>query len=289
MPILTPAGHGMGYLRDLPDHRDKPYVALKERISGAVATQGGLTDDQLPRIWNQLSIGSCTAHGSLRAFVALLMQLGITLPTLEPPVPGQGNSAPFSRLEQYANTRILEGTLSTDSGAQVRDAIKALKKYGVAAETLWPYNVANFAVRPTNSVSASGLANEALSYHRITVGGPGAPMRTALANKRVIVIGFNVPESFEDGTWDPSSGEPLPLPGPSENFIGGHCVGLRWFNFASTLVSGPYYTGRRGNFFTADNSWDESWGMNGRFNIDAEYFNPSRGLASDFWVLDSAK
>jgi C1A family cysteine protease len=281
LPLVTPGGHGLGYQRDLSDHRDLLFDARKVAVS--VGSTGGLTPDQLPSIWDQLQLGSCTAHGSLRAFVALLMRLGITLPT----APAGG--APFSRLEQYWNSRSLEGSTATDSGAQVRDAIKALSKFGVAAEILWPYVPSQFATKPQASVESASKTNVALTYHRIVVGSAGKPIRVALANKQVVVYGFNVPDYFEDGSWDPASGEPLPLPRPGTTYIGGHCVAATYFNFSSQLVSGPYYTGRRGNFFTSDNSWNTSWGMEGRFNIDAEWFNPARGLVSDVWVIDTAR
>jgi hypothetical protein len=286
--LVTPSGHGLGYSRDLPDHRDRKYDAAAKKV--VIGTTGGLRPGQLPPIWNQQTLGTCSAHGSLRAFCALLMKLGVALPTPPPPTaPGQGNAAPFSRLEQYWNSGVIEGDPTQDSGRQVRDAIKALGQYGVAPESAWPYVVANQPVDPGPAVESEGRTHVALTYERIVVGGPGAPMRTALSNGQVIVIGFNVPSSFEDGSWDPSSGAPLPLPGPGESFIGGHCVALTYYDFSQTLVSGPYFTGRSGSFFTADNSWDTSWGMEGRFNIDSGYFDPANGLASDFWVLDTAK
>ena len=108
------------------------------------------------------------------------------------------------------------------------------------------------------------------------VGGPGAPMRTALRNKQAIAFGFPVPDYFEDPTvWDPSSGEPLPLPGPFAKYIGGHCVAVVAYDFSTDKP-----------FFTCENSWGQMWGMAGRFNMDARWFS---SLASDLWVIEAVR
>ena len=43
----------------------------------------------------------------------------------------------------------MEGTVGTDSGAQIRDGIKSVGKYRrLPAETNWTYDIAKFAVKP---------------------------------------------------------------------------------------------------------------------------------------------
>ena len=264
---------GYGWIPQMPDHRDR-YFGLEEPILTPmqVPSTGGLAPDELPPIWNQGQLGACTAHGSLRAFLAEAMRQGLSLPML-------------SRLQQYYDTRSIEGTTSTDSGGTIRDAIKALATYGCAPESEWPYDVSRFADPPPASVMSDARQHMAISYQQIVVGGPGAPMRTALSRKLVIVKGFPVPDYFEDGSWDPASGEPLPLPGPNTQFIGGHCTATTFYDFSGTFISTPSTNRRVRPYFTDDNSWDTTWGMAGRFNIDAEWFSPGRGLASDLWVI----
>ena len=53
-----------------------------------------------------------------------------------------------SRLFIYYNERVIEGTVDTDSGAQIRDGIKVVAKQGVPPETDWPYDIAKFADKP---------------------------------------------------------------------------------------------------------------------------------------------
>jgi C1A family cysteine protease len=51
-------------------------------------------------------------------------------------------------LFEYYATRKIEGTIPDDSGATIRDAVKTGNVYGVADETLWPYDVSKFTVNP---------------------------------------------------------------------------------------------------------------------------------------------
>jgi len=287
---VTPGGHGIGWRRDRPDHRDHPYVPAPETSPPPV---GGLLPDQLPPIWNQSTIGSCTAHGSLRAFVAALMKAGITLPHTPKPIRGDGNPAPFSRLEQYYNERLLENTVSTDSGAQVRDAFVALSRYGVGPESLWPYNVREFAVRPPQSVESAGASSKVLEYKSVKpTGRLGGPETVALSEGKVVVFGFQVPAYFEQPDagidWDPTSGVPLPVPPDGyDNWLGGHCVAASHYNFSETPVDGPYWEQLAGDFYVIENSWDVDWGIGGRFFMDSEWFRSK--YASSFWVIGSVE
>ena len=267
---------GFGWKPDLPDHRDQIFN-LAERVSLGLSlpAQGGLTADQLPPIWNQGQLGSCTAHGSLRAYLAEAMKQGLQLPML-------------SRLMQYYDSRRLEGTTAYDAGAQVRDAIKALATYGCAPESEWPYDVSQFAVQPPDAVYADAAKHMAFKYQRIVLPGPGAPMRTALLSGHAIAFGFPVPRYFEDpSVWDPASGEPLPLPGPGDYFIGGHCVACVAYDFSCKFASGPAVSYRYPPFFECDNSWGAEWGQAGSFNLHFDWFDANRGLASDLWVISA--
>lgn len=274
---------GYGWLPQMPDHRDRIYN-LEEPIKddAALASEGGIDANHKPPIWNQLQLGTCVPHGALRAFLTEAIRQGASLADLQM----------LSRLFVYAEGRKLEGTdLSVDSGMEVRDAIKVLASQGVPPETEWPYSDANpgpFQQQPPTQAVQDAKQHMAIKYQQIIVGGPGAPMRTALANGLAIVQGFPVPDYFEDASvWNPASEEPLPLPSPSTQYIGGHCTALMRWNFSGKFVSTPTTSRRVRPYFTSDNSWDVGWGMDGSFNIDAEWFNPRRQLASDLWVIQA--
>jgi C1A family cysteine protease len=267
----------------MADHRDR-YFHLEEPILTPyqLAAEGGIDASHKPPIWNQLRLGSCVPHGSIRAFLTEMIRQGASLADL--PM--------LSRLFVYAEGRKMEGTdLSVDSGMVVRDAIRVLATQGVPLETEWPYSDAKpgpFQDEPPAGVVQDARQHMAVKYQQIIVGGPGAPMRTALSKGLAIVMGFPVPDYFEDASvWDPASEEPLPLPGPDTQYIGGHCTAVMRWNFSGRFVSTPTTNRRVRPYFTNDNSWDTPWGMGGSFNIDAEWFSPRRGLASDLWVIQA--
>jgi len=265
---------GFGWHPSLPDHRDRIYNLEERVLQGHLLPAKADLWPNVPPIWDQGQIGACTAHGSLRAYLTEGILQGASIPML-------------SRLMQYYDARALEGTTGSDSGATVRDAIKALATDGCAPESEWPYDITQFATSPPAKAYADAKQHMAVKYQQVMIG-RGAPIRTALASGLAVTFGFPVPQAFEDGSWDPST-EPLPLPNPSQGFIGGHCVTLTGYDF--TLQNHPH------PYFVADNSWGERWGgtwggagcNGGRFALDWHWFDPFRGLASDLWVIQAVK
>jgi C1A family cysteine protease len=224
----------------------------------------------MPPIYDQGQLGSCTGNGIARVLEYQSIREGE--PTVTP-----------SRLFIYYNERVIEGTVNQDAGAAIRDGIKVVASEGAPPESEWPYSDANpgpFDQKPPPNVYLDATEHEALVYQRIVLGGPGAPLRSALAAGLPIVFGFSVPAYFEDGTWDPTK-EPLRVPGPNDHFIGGHCVVISGYDFTCTRFSDLA--------FQCENSWGASWGMNGRFWVDAHWFDANAGLASDFWVISKVK
>jgi len=79
-----------------------------------------------------------------------------------------------SRLFIYYNERDIEGTVDQDSGAQIRDGMKAVSKLGVCPETSspsqpydWPYDIKKFTQSPPPSGYEFGVAHQITSYRRI--------------------------------------------------------------------------------------------------------------------------
>lgn len=261
--------HSYGWVPQLPDHRDRSYNNEEVILDAySVPAKVDLWDDNIvPPIWNQLQLGSCTAHGSLRAWLIEAAKQGVSAPML-------------SRLMQYYDSRAVEGTTSTDAGAQVRDSIKVLALNGCAPETDWPYDISKFAEKPPAQAYTDAQKYMSVKYQAVTLGGPGAPMRTALSRKLAIVFGFVVTDQFEDGSWDPAT-QVLPLPRAGDGVLGGHCVAITGYDYSLKDFPVPY--------FICDNSWDKTWGWNGRFRMASSWFTPARGLASDFWVIQNVK
>jgi C1A family cysteine protease len=254
-----------GWKPDIPDHRDRVYGMERPTLqAGALPLKFSLRD-KMPPVYDQGQLGSCTGNGIAGVLEHAAM------------AQGEGAVTP-SRLAIYYFERLLEGTVNEDSGAQIRDGIKVVASAGAPPETLWPYNESRFKMRPSAAVMVEAAKHEAIQYLRVIPGGRGSPIRTPLSHGFPIVHGFSVPESFEDGSWNPES-QALPLPKPGEGVIGGHCVVTVGWDFSLTRFKVPVFEKR--------NSWAEGWGDEGYFYVDARWdYEPARGLSSDFWIIE---
>src|SRR3989440_2703094 len=111
---------GYGWIPDLPDQRDHLYAAPPPVVS-ALPPSSDLRP-HCPPVYDQGQLGSCTANA-----IGAAIQFDRMKQNLSP------NFVP-SRLFIYYNERVMEGTVSTDSGAQIRDGIKSVAKQGACPE-----------------------------------------------------------------------------------------------------------------------------------------------------------
>ena len=77
---------------------------------------------------------------------------------------GLADTSTPSRLFIYYNERVIEGTVESDAGAQIRDGIKTVAATGVCDETLWPYDIAKFNVKPKAAAYTAAKKQRAISY-----------------------------------------------------------------------------------------------------------------------------
>ncbi len=68
-----------------------------------------------------------------------------------------------SRLFIYYNERVIENSVRSYNGAQIRDGIKTVNKQGVCPEKIWPYNINKFAAKPSAAGYKAALKHQALS------------------------------------------------------------------------------------------------------------------------------
>jgi C1A family cysteine protease len=174
------SSHVYGWKRQLPDHRDMVFKVQNE--SSVVLPNEVDLRQWCPPVMDQGQIGSCTAHG----ITALLRYDRIKngLPDI-----------PLSRLQLYYDERNLEGTVEVDAGAEIRDGIKVASSNGIAPETLWPYAVENFKVKPDVTVYTEAVSDKALTYQSVPVSTFG--LKSALASGFPVVIGISIYQSFE--------------------------------------------------------------------------------------------
>ena len=215
---------------------------------------------QMPPVYDQGQLGSCTANS-----------VGAILEFNELKQKEQDAETP-SRLFIYYNERAMEGTISQDSGAEIRDGIKSVAQLGAPPETLWPYVVSKFARKPPAAAYKEALKHEAIRYARVPQ--TEISIQTALASGYPISFGFTVYESFETKV---GSDGIVPMPTPHEKTLGGHAV-----------VAVGYKQIRGQLYFECRNSWGTSWADHGYFWMPASYLTTSN-LASDFWIIEQVE
>lgn len=239
-----------GWIPDLPDARDRMYAAPR-RMTVPKSVDLRAT---CPKIYDQGDLGSCTANA-----IAAAIEFDQRKEKLAEFTP--------SRLFIYYNERALEGTVSTDSGAMLRDGIKCVARQGVCAEPMWPYVEQKFADRPSAQCYVAGKLHPAVSYQRVAqaVG----QMKACLAAGYPFVFGFTVYESFESDAVAHSG--VAAMPGAGETVLGGHAVMAAGYDDGSAR-------------FLVRNSWGASWGMGGYFTLPYAYLS-NANLADDFWTI----
>ncbi|MCW3474147.1 C1 family peptidase [Limobrevibacterium gyesilva] len=243
-----------GWIPDLPDMRDHMYSAPMPTLA-TLPTSVDLRQ-QCPPVYDQGQLGSCTGNAIAGAIHFDRLKANQT-PDFVP-----------SRLFIYYNERVIEHTVSTDSGAMIRDGIKSVNKLGVCPETPdWPYDITKFAKKPPASAYTDAKRHQVVSYSRLlnTV----QQMRGCLAAGYPFVFGFSVYASFE--SQQVAQTGVVPMPQPSEQQIGGHAV----------LAVGYDDTQQR---FIVRNSWGTGWGMQGYFTMPYAYLTDNN-LADDFWTV----
>jgi C1A family cysteine protease len=242
-----------GWIPDLPDRRDRVFTTPRATLR-ALPPRVNLTD-LCPPVYDQGQLGSCTAQaiaGALQFDQARQAQADVFTP---------------SRLFIYYNERVIEGTVSEDAGAMLRDGIKSVAKQGAAHETLWPYVIPRFTREPGAAVYRDAALHQALLYQRVVQ--TEMELKGCLASGYPFVFGFCVYESFEGANVEKTG--VVPMPAPRESVLGGHAV----------MAVGYDDRDRR---FLVRNSWGAGWGRRGYGTMPYEYLTDN-DLAADLWTI----
>ena len=218
---------------------------------------------QMPPVRDQGQLGACTAFScEAPLYVA---QVNAKRMLIVSPSP----------LFLYYNERLMNGTVGSDSGANISDIYRATNEYGTADESLWPYNVSKYTDAPPQSVYAAAVGLKAHIY------APVPQLRENLIGcihhgGFPVNFGITVYQSFMD-----AADGIIPMPGANEAVLGGHALAIVGYNddtVAHDWVPPQHFIGR--------NSWGTGWGQAGYFAIPFDYVLDPQ-LASDMWMIRS--
>jgi C1A family cysteine protease len=248
---MTSLNRRYGWQPDLPDQRDFLYRA--PRLTAPLPAKVDL-HAVFPPVYDQGNLGSCTANALAGAidFERKKQKLAYLSP---------------SRLFIYYNERALESSVATDSGATLRDGMKTVAAQGACPESMWPYDIAQFATLPGTNCFTAALQHRTLTYTRVAQ--DLTQMKNCLASGYPFVFGFTVYSSFESDTVAQTG--KVPMPAASESVLGGHACVIAGYSNASQR-------------FLCRNSWGADWGINGYFTLPYEYAL-NANLADDFWTI----
>lgn len=258
-----------GWVRDLPDFRDKLYkeffrdlAQIKFPVRGwfpctkkvVYPEQVDLTAGDSAKLWpvvlNQGSLGSCVSNAVAAALAYIQAKDG-------------GSPLLLSRLFIYWNAR---WDKDHDTGLMIRSAIKTVAKLGDCKEEVWPYHVSEFRTKPSDDAYAEAEKRKGLVYARIL---SLNDMLHCLATGYPFVFGMSLYDEFPG-----LKGEailPMPNADKDPNWIGGHAVCAVGYD-------------QKRKLFKCRNSWGSGWGDKGHFWVPFEYLeNPL--LTADFWTI----
>ena len=303
-----------GWKRQMTDPRDEVFrLKLHRSMLGASQTK---CDNRniCSAVEQQAELGACTANafagcvesneirGGAKIQLASVPTIVVSKPTVAAdgtivfstsvkpaaqPTPQPNPPAPpaparklidVSRLFHYYATRKDMGTTNEDSGATIRDTIKAGVTYGVVDEKLWPYDPTKYADNPPPAVWTQAATHKVPSYHAIS-DGDIETMKATLISGFLIEYGFVVYDYMLSDEMAKKG--ILCRPGSNESQQGGHAVDLVGFDDNMVMPDGS-----KGAFLNR-NSWGPNWGQGGYFWTAYNYV-ADVSLASDHWVIQSS-
>lgn len=248
--------HCYGWVRDSLDRRDHRYGLSAARFS---ANPDLLPDEvdlrpNMPPVYDQGELQSCAGNAVSAALAYCRTMQG--LPFFIP-----------SRLMLYFGARLLENTVASDCGTQIRDVIKTAAATGACPEPEWPYDPAQFATAPSTAAYAAAGFDRSIGYRRVNQ--DMDHLRACLADGDPIVLGFCVYGSFESDAV--AANGVMPMPGTAEQPEGYHAV----------LAAGYNHPNRQ---LIVRNSWGDEWGDKGYFYMPYDYVL-NADLTADFWTI----
>lgn len=234
---------------DQGDHRDFLYEKKDKELQEEVDLRSYVS-----RVRNQAHLRSCSAEALVAAYEILLKKQ----------YPEKYTD--LSALFVYHNARLFESRRPlVDSGVYIRDAIRAVKQFGVCAESVWPYNTLNLSITPTEESYIDARTRTIDSYYKCR---DFEDILDALNNDVPVVTAIKTYSNFSRLGWTGTS--KLTLPESRDLNMGGHSVALVGYN-------------RQTQQLIAKNSFGPLWGDRGYFYIPFEYAEDG---FLDSWIFE---
>jgi len=232
----------------LPDERDYIYKSDSKKI---------LRESVDLRKWDSIiesqgALGSCGANALTNAYELITIQKYPEYFTH------------LSKLFVYYNTRADYGVIEEDDGIFLRDGLKAITKFGICSEELWPYNIDNFDVRPTDVCYEDAEKRKLLKYQKLI---STYYIAEVLSHNNPVVFGMEIYDSFMELDGRIST---VSFPSRKEKSNGGHAMCMVGYDLKKRL-------------FLAKNSFGPDWGSNGYCWIPFDYIHQE---GYDVWTFD---
>jgi C1A family cysteine protease len=242
--------------RQEKDSRDLHFHLTVPQLATLPSHVDLRTSGYMPPVLDQTSLGSCTANATSNALRYCLRKE--KLADFQP-----------SRLYIYYYSRLIENTVNEDSGAVIRDVMKAVHTYGACSENNWGYDISMFTVHPPTSAVRAGLSH-VKGFQYLAVNQDLNTIKNALVQGFPVIFGVSVFSSFESDSVMQTGDVPMPNT-QTEKCLGGHAI---------LMVAFSDETQR----FTFMNSWGVGVGKQGYFTLPYQYvLDPN--LSSDLWTI----
>ena len=262
-----------GLIRDSYDPNDLIYERqFKIKSPDVILPDSFNLLYKTPPFRSQGKKGACVAMASCSALSMLPEYEGLT----------------FSVDFLYHFSRILENSSYKDNGVSLKSSLKAMHRFGVCLEEMFPYNEDIVDREPSTECIMNGLEHRIDKYYKIKNG--LYSIKSYLYTERLpILFGMTVFESAKSEKVRRTG--IIPIPKSDEEVVGNHgllCVGYKSVSRFEKLQSVFNSTLSSDCYLVCLNSWDGYNENDGNIlYIPVEMFT-QHNFCFDFWAISGA-